>query len=151
LLHHDDDHKEVEMSRTVREVMTAKPLALQAGTTLTEAARAMRDHDVGDVILLDDDQITGIVTDRDITVRAVAEAMDPDSTVLAQIRSEELTTVSPDATLEDASRLMRTRAVRRLPVVEDGRPIGIVSIGDLAVEREPESPLADISGAEPNR
>jgi CBS domain-containing protein len=139
------------MPRTVREVMTAKPLALQQGTTLTEAARAMRDHDVGDVVLLDDDRVTGIVTDRDMTVRAVAEGMLPDETVLAQIASKDLVTVSPDATVEEAVRLMRERAVRRLPVVEDGRPIGIVSLGDLAVEREPGSPLADISASDPNR
>ena len=138
------------MPRTVREVMTAKPLALQQGTTLTEAARAMRDHDVGDVVLLDDDRVTGIATDRDMTIRAVAEGMQPDETVLSQIASKELVTVSPDASVEEAVRLMREHAVRRLPVVEDGRPIGIVSLGDLAVEREPESPLADISAADPN-
>ena len=139
------------MPRTVREVMTAKPLALQQGTTLTEAARAMRDHDVGDVVLLDDDRVTGIVTDRDMTIRAVAEGMQPDEAVLAQIASKELVTISPDAAVEEAVRLMRDRAVRRLPVVEDGRPIGIVSLGDLAVEREPDSPLADISASDPNR
>jgi CBS domain-containing protein len=139
------------MPQKVREVMTAKPLALQEGTTLTEAARAMRDHDVGDVVLLDDDQVRGIVTDRDMTIRAVAEGMHPDETVLAQIASKELVTISPEASVEDAVRLMRERAVRRLPVVEDGRPVGIVSLGDLAVEREPDSPLADISASDPNR
>jgi CBS domain-containing protein len=139
------------MPQKVREVMTAKPLALQEGTTLTEAARAMRDHDIGDVVLLDDDQVTGIVTDRDMIVRAVAEGMNPNETVLAQIASKELVTVSPEASVEDAVRLMRERAIRRLPVVEDGRPVGIVSLGDLAVEREPDSPLADISASEPNR
>jgi signal-transduction protein with cAMP-binding, CBS, and nucleotidyltransferase domain len=139
------------MPQKVREVMTAKPLALQEGTTLVEAARAMRNHDVGDVVLLDDDQVTGIVTDRDMTVRAVAEGMDPNSTVLAQIASKELATVSPETTVDEAVELMRGRAVRRLPVVEVGRVIGIVSLGDLAVERAPDSPLADISAAEPNR
>jgi protein phosphatase len=143
--------KEVDMPQKVREVMTAKPLALQEGTTLVEAARAMRNHDVGDVVLLDDDQVTGIVTDRDMTVRAVAEGMDPNSTVLAQIASKELATVSPETTVDEAVELMRGRAVRRLPVVEVGRVIGIVSLGDLAVERAPDSPLADISAAEPNR
>jgi protein phosphatase len=143
--------KEVNMPQTVREVMTAKPLALQEGTTLVEAARAMRNHDVGDVVLLDDDQVTGIVTDRDMTIRAVAEGMDPNTTVLAQIASKELATVSPDATVDEAVDIMRSRAVRRLPVVEDGRVIGILSLGDLAVERAPDSPLADISAADPNR
>jgi CBS domain-containing protein len=139
------------MPQTVREVMTAKPLALQEGTTLAEAARAMRDHDVGDVIVLRDDQVAGIVTDRDIVVRGVAESMHPDEAVLAQIASKELVTLSPDAAVDEAAELMRSRAIRRLPVVEDGRPAGIVSLGDLAVEEEPQSTLADISAADPNR
>jgi len=139
------------MPQTVREVMTEKPLALQEGTTLQEAARAMRDHDVGDVVLLRDDQVTGIVTDRDIVIRGVAEGMGPDEGVLSQVASKELVTVSPDASLREAVELMRSRALRRLPVVEDGRPVGIVSLGDLAVEQAPESPLADISKADPNR
>jgi CBS domain-containing protein len=143
--------KESEMPQTVREVMTAKPLALQEGTALAEGARAMRDHDVGDVVLLRDDQVSGIVTDRDIVVRGVAESMNPDEAVLAQVASKELVTVSPDASVEEAVELMRQRAVRRLPVVEDGRPVGIVSLGDLAVEEDPGSALADISAAEPNR
>jgi predicted kinase/CBS domain-containing protein len=143
--------KEAYMPQTVREVMTAKPLALQEGTTLVEAAAAMRNHDVGDVVLLNDDQVTGIVTDRDIMVRAVAEGMDPNSTVLAQIASKDLTTISPEATVDEAVELMRRESVRRLPVVEEGRPVGIVSLGDLAVERAPDSALADISAADPNR
>src|SRR2546423_9782130 len=122
------------MPRTVREVWTAKPLALQEGTTLVEAAAAMRNHDVGDVVLLNDDQVTGIVTDRDITVRAVAEGMDPNSTVLAQIASKDLTTISPEATVDEAGELMRRGSVSRPPAVEDGRPVGIASPGDLAVQ-----------------
>src|SRR5439155_17312892 len=94
--------KEAYMPQTVREVMTAKPLALQEGTTLVEAAAAMRNHDVGDVVLLDDDQVTGIVTDRDITIRGVAEGMQPDETVLSQVASKKLVTVPPDASVEEA-------------------------------------------------
>ncbi len=139
------------MAQTVREVMTAKPVALQSGTTLQEAARAMRDHDVGSVVVLDDDVVRGIVTDRDIVVRAVAEGRDPATTVLAEISSERVVTVSPDDPVDRAVALMREHAVRRLPVVENGRPAGIVSIGDLAIERDPESVLGRISAAEPNR
>ena len=80
--------EENEMPQTVREVMTEKPLALQEGTTLQEAARAMRDHDVGDVVLLRDDQVTGIVTDRDIVIRGVAEGLGPDEGVLSQVASK---------------------------------------------------------------
>src|SRR2546430_1255996 len=137
--------------RTVRDVMTAKPVALQSGTTLVDAARAMRDHDVGNVLVLDNDQVRGIVTDRDIAVRAVAEGRDPRSTVLAEVSSVEVVCVPPGELLDRAVELMREHAVRRLPVCEDGRPIGIVSLGDLAVERDPRSALADISAAPANR
>jgi CBS domain-containing protein len=139
------------MPQTVREVMTAKPVALQGGTTLVEAARAMRDHDVGTIVVLDDDEVVGIVTDRDIVVRGVAEERDPATTVLAEISSRELVTLSPDDTVDHAVELMRHHSVRRLPVVEEGRPVGIVSLGDLAVERDPESVLGNISAASPNR
>jgi len=139
------------MAEQVREVMTAKPVALQAGTTLVEATRAMRDHDVGSIVLLEDDQVCGIVTDRDIVVRAVAEGRDPVTTVLSEISSDRIVTVSPQDPVERAVALMREHAVRRLPVVEDGRPVGIVSIGDLAVDRDPESALGRISAAQPNR
>jgi predicted phosphoribosyltransferase/predicted transcriptional regulator len=147
-----ESHQEVnDMARTVREVMTAKPVALQAGTTLQESARAMRDHDVGAVIVLEDDRVRGIVTDRDITVRAVAEGREPQATVLAEISSDRVVTVSPDDAVDRAVALMREHAIRRLPVVESGMPVGIVSLGDLAVERDPGSALGAISAAEPNR
>jgi CBS domain-containing protein len=139
------------MAETIRTVMTAKPVALQVGTTLVEAARAMRDHDVGDVVVLDDDQLCGIVTDRDITIRSVAEGRDPSQSVLGEICSKDVVTVTPDDTVEKTVELMRKRAVRRMPVVENGRPVGIVSLGDLAVERDPESALGHISAADPNR
>jgi CBS domain-containing protein len=76
------------------------------------------------------------VTDRDITVRAVAKGRDPASTPVREVYSAELTTLPPEETVDDAVRLMREKAVRRLPVVEGGRPVGIVSLGDLAVDRE---------------
>ena len=110
----------------------------------------MRDQAIGDVIVLKDGAICGIVTDRDITVRAVAEGRDPKSTPVGDICTEGLATVTPDASVAEAVELMRSKAVRRLPVVEGGKPIGIVSIGDLAVERDPKSALADISSADPN-
>lgn len=139
------------MAQRVAEVMTRKPLALQAGTSLVEAARAMRDHDVGNVLVLDDVSVRGIVTDRDIVVRAVADGRDPAATVLAQISSEEPVCVTEDDTVDHAVELMRRHAVRRLPVVDQGQPVGIVSLGDLAVERDPSSALGHISAADPNR
>ena len=139
------------MARTIREVMTSDPITVGAGSTVMEAAQRMRDADVGPVIVMDDNGVAGIVTDRDITVRTVADGRNPSDVRVEEICSRDLTTLSPDDSVEDAVRLMREKAVRRLPVVEGGQPVGIVSIGDLAVEQQPDSALADISQAPPNQ
>jgi CBS domain-containing protein len=119
--------------------------------SIGDAARAMRERDLGDVIVVDDkDALCGIVTDRDIVVRAVADDRDPSQVRLGDICSRDLTTIDASAPVKDAVKLMRERALRRLPVVESGRPVGIVSLGDLAIERDPESTLADISAAPSN-
>ncbi len=138
------------MARTISEVMTKDPITLEASSSVVDAARAMRDADVGNVIVLDNGQVAGIVTDRDITVRAVAEGRDAESTTLAEIYSQDLTTISPNDSVDDAVRLMREKAVRRLPVVEGGRAVGIVALGDVAVEGDAEEALEDISAAPPN-
>ena len=135
---------------SVRDVMTPEPLTVASTTSLEQAARRMRDAGIGNVIIMDGEQITGILTDRDIVVRAVAEGWDPGSTPVGEVASRDLTTVAASDPVESAVALMRERAVRRLPVVENGRPIGIVSLGDLAVERDPDSALGDISAAPPN-
>ena len=139
------------MARTIREVMTSDPITVSAGSTVMEAAQRMRDADVGPVIVMDDNGVAGIVTDRDITVRTVADGRNPSDVRVEEICSRDLTTLSPDDSVEDAVRLMREKAVRHLPVVEGGQPVGIVSIGDLAVEQQPDSALADISQAPPNQ
>jgi CBS domain-containing protein len=139
------------MPQLVRDVMTPNPVALQATSSLVEAALAMRDFDVGDVLVLDDGQICGIVTDRDIVVRGIAGGNYPATVKLGEICSRELTTLSPTDSVEDAVSLMRQKAIRRLPVVENGRPVGILSLGDLALEKDPHSALGDISAAPPNR
>jgi CBS domain-containing protein len=139
------------MAQNIRDVMTPNPTAMPAMATVSDAARAMRDADIGAIVVLNQDQICGIVTDRDIVVRAIAEGREPASTSLADICSQDLTILSPSDTVEDAMRLMGDRAIRRIPVVEDGRPVGIVSLGDLAVEGGDGSALEDISAAPPNR
>ena len=139
------------MAKHVRDLMTPNPVTLSAASTLVDAAIAMRDFDVGDVIVLDNGQVYGIVTDRDIIVRAIANGNYPATTKLGEVCSRELTTVVPSDSVDDAVRLMRDKAIRRLPVVENGQPVGIVSLGDLISEQEPQSPLADISAAPPNR
>ena len=138
------------MAQKVQQVMTRAPVALLATSTLTEAARAMRDSDIGDVIVMDNDAVCGIVTDRDITIRAVAEERNPAEVKLADICSRDLTTLAPTDSVDEAIRLMREKALRRLPVVDGGTAVGIVTLGDLAVERDSDSALADISAAPPN-
>jgi CBS domain-containing protein len=131
--------------------MTQKPLTLQTSDTITAAARTMRDGNIGDVVVLENGRIRGILTDRDIVVRALAEGMDPSRTTVGEICSKELTTLAPTDSVEQAVSIMRDRAIRRLPVVEEGHPVGIVSLGDLAVARDPDSVLGGISAAPPNR
>ncbi len=139
------------MAQYLRDIMTQRPVTVQATDTVVAAARSMRDGNIGDVVVVDNEQIQGILTDRDIVVRALAEGRDPARTTVGEICSRELTTLSPNDTIGDAEKTMRDRAIRRLPVVEGGRPVGIVSLGDLAVEKNPESTLGGISAAPPNR
>ena len=134
----------------VQDMMTPDPITLPKTASLVDAAQKMREAGIGDVVVLDDGAVCGIVTDRDIVVRGIAEGRDPRSTTLAEICSRELTTLSPDDQIGTAARLMREHAVRRLPVVKRGRPVGILTIGDLAVQQDPESALADVSAAPPN-
>jgi CBS domain-containing protein len=143
----------IDHAMRVGDVMTRNPICMPEMTTVLEAARVMRDEEIGDVIVVNtDDHLKGIVTDRDVTVRAVAENRDPAETNLANICSEALTVLKPGDGIADAVRVMREHAVRRLPVVEGGTetPVGIISLGDLAVVRDPQSVLADISAAPAN-
>jgi CBS domain-containing protein len=111
----------------------------------------MRGNDIGDVIVLKEKRLFGILTDRDIVVRALATRSNPETTTVGEICSRDLTTIEPTSSVEQAVRFMREKAIRRLPVVDEGGDvIGIVSIGDLALERDPDSALADISAAPPN-
>ena len=136
--------------RSVRDVMTPDPIALRDTMTIREAGQEMRANDVGDVLVTHDGAVCGIVTDRDIVVRNVADGRDPNRAMLREICTRPLVKVGPDDPIEHAIRLMRDQAIRRLPVVLNDRPIGIVSLGDLAAMFDPESPLAKISGAPGN-
>jgi CBS domain-containing protein len=137
------------MGQQVKEVMTERPVTLDRDASLAEAARLMRDQGIGDVIVVDGDDAEGIVTDRDIVIRGVAEGADPERTRLGQVISAELVSVAPDDSVERAIQLMREMAVRRLPVLEGGKPVGVLSLGDLAVARDGDSVLADISEEPP--
>jgi CBS domain-containing protein len=133
------------MGQQVKEVMTPQPITLDRGASLVEAARVMRDQGIGDVIIVDGDDASGIVTDRDIVIRGVADGADPNTTRVGQVVSGDLTSVAPDDTVDRAIELMREKAVRRLPVLQGGKPVGVVSLGDLAIQRDSGSVLADIS------
>jgi CBS domain-containing protein len=139
------------MTGYLRDIMTQNPVTVQSTDSVVAAARSMRDGNIGDVVVVERGRIQGILTDRDIVVRALAEGRDPASTTVGEICSRELTTLSPSDSIGDAVTMMREKAIRRLPVVDGGRPVGIVSLGDLAVARDPESALGGISAAPPNR
>jgi CBS domain-containing protein len=138
------------MTQTVEQVMSPTPTVVDARSPIREAAQRMRDEDIGDVLVRKNGGLCGIVTDRDIVVRALAEGRDPDSTSVGDICSQELVAVEPDQPVDEALRIMRDRAVRRLPVIRDGEPVGVVSLGDLAKKGDAESTLTDISSAPPN-
>lgn len=137
-------------TKTLRDVMSPNPVTLPATATVLEAARRMRDDDIGDVIVMDGDRVGGIVTDRDVVVRAVAEGRDPQSCTVRDVCSADVTTLSPDDSIKRAVDLMKQEAIRRIPICEDGTAVGIVSIGDLAIEANGERALADISAAPAN-
>jgi signal-transduction protein with cAMP-binding, CBS, and nucleotidyltransferase domain len=139
------------MATHVREVMTDHPRTLPSSAPLCDAAREMRDSDIGSVIVMEGGSICGIVTDRDIVVRAVARGMNPVETPLSAVCTREPVTLSPEQEIDEAVALMRMRGIRRLPVEEDGRPVGIVSLGDLAIERDQRSVLGEISARPASR
>ncbi|WP_374771940.1 CBS domain-containing protein [Streptomyces sp. NBC_01310] len=138
------------MTRRVHEVMTENPVTVDKLTSLAEAARVMRDADIGDVLVVDEGRLRGILTDRDLVVRAMAENRDPAETTVQAICSSDPVTVRPSDDVIHAVTLMRRNALRRLPVeTEDGELVGVVTLGDLAVEQDPGSALAAIAAAEP--
>lgn len=138
-------------AETVQDVMTSNPRTVLSTASAEEAAQQMRECDCGSVIVTDEEgQVNGIVTDRDIVIRAVAEGFDPADCPVGQICSQELEVLGPDDTIDTAIDKMRAKAIKRLPVVEENTPVGIVALGDLAVERDPKSALGAISSAQAN-
>ena len=139
------------MPQTISQVMTTDLKTVQEGDPIQVAARMMRDADIGDVIVLrDDGSVCGIVTDRDLVIRALAESADPKTATLADVCRHEVVSISSGDPVDQAIPLMRKHNVRRLPVIDGDRLVGIVTLGDLAMDRDPNSALADISKAPPN-
>jgi CBS domain-containing protein len=121
------------MAESIRDLMTTDPRSLAGGSSVIEAARLMRDDDVGVIPIVEGEKLVGTLTDRDITLRVVAEGRSPENTTVGEIASRDLVTVDPQQDLDEALRLMARHQVRRLPVVEeDGKLVGIVAQADIA-------------------
>ena len=128
------------MGTKVRDVMTTRPRAVTADTPVTQVAELMEAEDVGAIPVLEGEQLTAIVTDRDIVVRAVAKGKDPRGMPVREVFSTEIITVTPDQDLSDALQIMASNQVRRLPVVDDdNRLVGVVSQADVALEAKEKS------------
>ncbi|MER7440198.1 CBS domain-containing protein [Micromonospora avicenniae] len=134
----------------VSDVMTRRVVYLPAETTLDEAATVMREADIGDVVVTDGASLAGMLTDRDIVVRAVAERANPSSTTIGSITTREVVMIEQHATAGEAAALMRERGIRRVLVCDSDRKlVGIVSLGDLAMQLDPQSALSEISEQSP--
>ena len=131
------------MNAKVRDVMTPGPIGVDYYQSIGTAAQTMRDWGIGAVLVVHDQALYGLVTDRDLVVRAVAESKGPDEPV-GPLSSRDLIGVNADDDAAVAARLMREHAVRRLPVIEDEQVAGLVSLGDLALQGDPASALAEL-------
>jgi CBS domain-containing protein len=131
------------VGKNVRDAMTEDPRSIGASASVVEAARLMRERDIGSLPITDDEKLVGMITDRDITTRVVAEAADPKLTSVGDVYSRDLISVEPDEDLDEALRLMARHQVRRLPVVENGRLVGVVAQADIAL-RENEKKTGEL-------
>lgn len=136
--------------RAVRDVMTAAPETVATTSGIRDAAKVLERADIGSVLVVDGGQVRGILTDRDIALRVVAGGLDPSRARVAEAMTDSPETIEPTASVQEAVSLMRQHDVRRLPVVEGGRAVGIVALADLATSPEVPDLLSDISSAPPN-
>ena len=139
------------MANQIQDIMTKQLHTVRKDATLRDVALLMKDRKIGNVIVTESDgKMCGIVTDRDLVVRGIAAQRDVDRTQIGDICSATVVKLPPTASIDDAVKLMRERSVRRIPIVSDGKALGVVSIGDLARAKDPDSALAQISSAAPN-
>jgi CBS domain-containing protein len=122
------------MAKSVRDAMTEDPRSIGASASVVEAARLMREGHIGSLPVTEDERLVGMITDRDITTRVVAESADPETTSVGDVYSRDLISVEPDHDLEEALELMSRHQIRRLPVVENGRLVGVVAQADIALK-----------------
>lgn len=139
------------MTQTAAELASPGVISVAVSGTVREAAKLMADHDIGDVLVTDDGGgMAGILTDRDLVLRVLAQDLDPDNCTVAAVATTTVVTIDADDTLDQAAEAARQGSVRRLVVLRGGSPIGIISLGDLAVVRDPGSVLGDISSDPPD-
>jgi len=123
------------MGQSIKDVMTSNPCSIDADKSVAYAAKMMRDEDVGLAPIVEGDKLIGMLTDRDIAIRVVAEGQDPDQVTVREVASKQVVTIDPQQDLDEALRIMAKHQVRRLPVVEeDGRLVGVVAQADVARE-----------------
>ena len=122
------------MAKSIREAMTGDPRSIGASASVVEAARLMREQHIGSLPVTEDERLVGMITDRDITTRVVAESAVPETTSVGDVYSRDLISVEPDSDLDEALQLMAQHQVRRLPVVENGRLVGVVAQADIALK-----------------
>lgn len=123
------------MGQSIRDVMTSNPCSIDAEKSVAYAAKMMKEEDVGLAPIVEGDKLVGMLTDRDIAIRVVAEGRDPDQTKVREVASNQVVTIDPQQDLDEALRIMAKHQVRRLPVVEeDGRLVGVVAQADIARE-----------------
>lgn len=127
----------------VREIMTTELVMVSPSTSVAHAARLMRDANIGSVLVTDADRLVGILTDRDVTIRVVAEGTDTNKAQVGNFMTRELFTGMPDWDVEDAVDIMGEEQIRRLPILENGKLVGILALGDVAVEPEEEQVAAE--------
>ena len=138
------------MADDIRSIMTSDPACLEPSATLAEAAKLMDQKDIGNVLIVEGGRLSGIITDRDIAVKGVAQGLDPSTATVGEVATSDVATVSPDQDVSKALEVMREKAVRRVPVVEDGKPVGIVALGDVAGNAKSDETLEAISEAPQN-
>ena len=125
--------------KTVRDAMTASPTAIAGDKTVVEAARAMTTENVGSLPVVVEEKLVGMITDRDLVINVLAKDLDPHKVPVADVATQDPVSVTPEESLDNALQRMAEQQVRRLPVVEGGRLVGILAQADVSREAQPES------------
>ena len=128
----------------VSEIMTTDMVTLNPSENCVEASKRMRDYNIGDVLVQQEENLIGILTDRDIAIRCVSENLNPNEIQVGEILTADPIEVNPSTDVGEAAQIMADNKIRRLPVTEEGQLVGIVSLGDLAVDAPEESDVEEV-------